>query len=87
MTPKAIEYFKALNPMEREGLCAIVGIKPTWLRNLVWGGRTCSVSLAVRFEKATRGKVKAIDIRPDIDWDLVYGKRKIQDQSSWVCTQ
>lgn len=74
MTPKAIEYFKSLSTAERRGICDKVGIDYMWLRNMIYSNRSCSVKVALLIERVTQGAVRAEDLRPDLNWQLINPK-------------
>lgn len=71
MNEKAKKYFTGLHTAERSAICRKCGISLSWLMQCIYCGRSVSIKLANRLEKATFGAVAKEDLRPDINWDLI----------------
>lgn len=61
----------ALKRAERRGLAVLAGTTIGTVDRLCYGKRPPGVDLAMRIEKATRGKITCRELRPDLDWDLI----------------
>ena len=72
MTPRALEYFKSLKPIEKKALCQKVGISVRWLHNCMYvPSKNFSPEVAEKIEMVSCRKVTREDLRPDIDWSLI----------------
>lgn len=72
MTPKALEYFKSLKPVEKKALCQRAGISLRWLHNCMYvQSKNFSLDVTEKIEMISRGKITREDLRPDIDWTLI----------------
>jgi DNA-binding transcriptional regulator YdaS (Cro superfamily) len=60
-----LEEILKLYSTERE-FCEVIGISRTFLYQIKKGQRPIPPTLATRIEEVTRGRIKRIDLRPDI---------------------
>lgn len=57
-------------------LAQAIGTTQTAISQFASGSKRPSAETAIRVEMATRGMVRAEEIRPDIPWHVIRGKRK-----------
>lgn len=65
------EFWRALDGAEKKKLAEAAGTSVAYLSQVVNGHRRCPATLAVEFEKASGGKVRAEDCCPDVDWAAI----------------
>ena len=70
------EYIKTLDAAEREAFSAAIGTSIGYLRKAISLGQCLNPAVVVEIERATRGKITAEQLRPDVDWAYVRGTRK-----------
>lgn len=58
--------YRRLNRSEKLALAKKLGSSPAYLSQLINGHRRASALFAVKIERATDGKIRRQDIRPDI---------------------
>lgn len=61
-----LEYFEGKPRGAKVALARAVGISKTWMALIIHGRALASPELARDIEKATNGKVKRKDLRPDV---------------------
>ena len=71
MEKAALEYFKKLKKVERVAICKRAKISHRWLENMMYSNGRPSAKVAQALEDVSGGRVKAKDIRPDLDWELI----------------
>lgn len=67
-----------LKPLESEGLALLAAAcdtSPGQLKQVAYGNRRPSASLAINIERETKGQVICEELRPDIDWAYVRGSQ------------
>jgi DNA-binding transcriptional regulator YdaS (Cro superfamily) len=64
-------YFKSLTKDERQAIADQVGTSVAYLWQIAYEQRPCRESLAIEIEKASKGKVRVEDLRPDVDWAYI----------------
>lgn len=74
MNEQAVKFFRTLKSAEKDAIAQKCGIDRRYLNNLIYSrDRNPGVSLAANLEKASNGRIKREDLRPDIDWNLLGG--------------
>lgn len=61
-----IEYFEGKPRGSKVALANALGISKTWMALIIHGRALASPELAREIERATNGKVKRKDLRPDV---------------------
>lgn len=61
-------YLKTLDAQAIKRLAAALGTKPIYLRQIGYGFRRPSISMALRIEQASGGLTTARELRPDLPW-------------------
>ena len=59
----------------QEQLAKAVDLTQSAISSYVTGNKRPSAEVAIRIEAATDGKVRAEDLRPDVPWHVIRGKR------------
>jgi DNA-binding transcriptional regulator YdaS (Cro superfamily) len=70
------EYLK---PLESDALLAfaiVCDTRPGQLKQVAYGNRRPSASLAINIERESQGRVTCEELRPDIDWAYVRGTKQ-----------
>lgn len=68
-----------LKPLESDALSAFAlacHTTPGQLKQVAYGNRRPSASLAINIERESRGQVTCEQLRPDIDWAYVRGTKQ-----------
>jgi DNA-binding transcriptional regulator YdaS (Cro superfamily) len=68
-----------LKPLENEALLAFAmacSTSPGQLKQVAYGNRRPSASLAINIERESQGQVTCEELRPDIDWAYVRGTKQ-----------
>lgn len=60
------DYLKTLEPKDRESFAAKAGTTVDYLYQIAGGHRSAGPKLANRLEKASKGAVERIRLRPDV---------------------
>ena len=68
---KAIDFFGT-----QTKLAKAVGLSQTIISEYLNGVKRPSAEIAIRIETATKGRVTVEDLRPDIPWHVIRGKRR-----------
>lgn len=71
---KLDRYLSRLTTKEKHALAVACGVHPYSLQAIAAGRRKASVKLAQAIEEQTEGKVKRVDIRPDV-WGRATSKQ------------
>ena len=69
-----------LKPLENEALLAFAtacDTSPGQLKQVAYGNRRPSASLAINIERESQGQVTCEQLRPDIDWAYVRGTKQL----------
>lgn len=53
-----------------------LGVKPATVNQWVSGARPIPAGRCPEIERATNGRVKCEDLRPDVDWAYLRGTKK-----------
>jgi len=68
-----------LKPLENDALLALAtacDTSPGQLKQVAYGNRRPSASLAINIERESQGEVTCEELRPDIDWAYVRGTKQ-----------
>lgn len=63
-----LNYLKTLSKTDLAAMADRCSTSPGQLKQIAYGNRRASVSLAVSLDRETSGSVSCAELRPDIDW-------------------
>jgi DNA-binding transcriptional regulator YdaS (Cro superfamily) len=66
-------FWKTLSPAQRESLAERCDTTVGHLKNVVYGTRPCSESLAISLERESSGEVPCEETCPGADWAFLRG--------------
>jgi len=69
-------FLRSLSLRDRAVFAGRCGTSAGHLRNLSYGYRTCDAGLAIAIERETAGAVTCEELRDDVDWSYLRGRRK-----------
>lgn len=74
-----------LKPLENEALLAFAvacDTSPGQLKQVAYGNRRPSASLAINIERESHGQITCEELRPDIDWAYVRGTKQACEKAA-----
>ena len=71
-----LDYLKSLPRDDRSDFAERCGTTLGHLQNAAYGYKPFGAELAIRIEAETKGKVRAEELRPDVPWHVIRGKKK-----------
>jgi DNA-binding transcriptional regulator YdaS (Cro superfamily) len=76
------KFVSPLSPAEREDFAE--RCETTWghLKNVVYGFRPCSESLAINIDRESKGAVTCEELCPGVDWAHVRGSSSVTTRKS-----
>lgn len=80
------EYLKPLEKAQLEDLAKRCGTSPGQLKQVAYGNRRPSASLAINLDRETSGVVTCEGLRPDLDWAHVRKSSKTPKADKERCT-
>lgn len=66
---RASKYFSSQAAFARA-----IGVRPSFMAQLISGARPVPVPVAIATERVTRGKVRVEELCPDVDWAVIRSK-------------
>lgn len=70
--PLLRDFLLRMRPPDRQRFAVRCGTSATYLRNVANGFRTPSAELTALIEMHSLGQVPIAELRPDLDWLLLY---------------
>ncbi|HOX27342.1 MAG TPA: YdaS family helix-turn-helix protein [Candidatus Krumholzibacteria bacterium] len=71
-----IHYIQGLGDEDkRVAFAERAGTSPAYLLQLAYGYKRASVNMCVSIEKASRGAVRCEELRKDVDWAYLKGRK------------
>lgn len=69
-----LEFIKSLERAALDGFADKCGTSAGQLKQVAYGNRRASASLAISIDRFTGGRVPCESLRPDIDWAYLRSK-------------
>lgn len=75
-------YLSQLNIPEREAFARRCGTTIGHLRNVAYGYKPASETLAINVDRESRGEVPVEELRPDVDWEYLRSRSEKRTATS-----
>ena len=70
---RLLDFIKSLAPKERDRFAAECETSLGYLKQVGYGNKACGPALAIRVERASKGRVTCEELCPTADWQYVRG--------------
>lgn len=71
-----LAYLNALSPPKQVEFARRCGTSVGYIRKVISAEKRFGESLAIAFERESRGAIKCEEVRPDVDWAYIRGTKK-----------
>lgn len=71
------DFFLSLTKDQREEFAGKCGTTTGQIIQIYSGNRSCNPSLAINFDRESKGEVKCEELRPDVDFDYLRKKKSL----------